>query len=87
MKILLFVTCTALGGYYAKCNKTEIEILDVITSIWNLKNETNWWILKKKKNRVIDMEKKLMVTSRERERSSENVLHVAVTVVSMIIKL
>ena len=51
MKILLFVTCTALGGYYAKCNKTEIEILDVITSMWNLKNETNWWILKKKKKK------------------------------------
>ena len=43
--------------------------------------------IKKKKNRVIYMENKLMVTSRERERSSENVLHVAVTVVSMIIKL
>ena len=51
MKILLFVTCTALGGYYAKCNKTEIEILDVITSMWNLKNEKNWLILKKKKKK------------------------------------
>ena len=33
------------------------------------------------------MDNKLMFTSREREKSSENVLHVAVTVVSMIIKL